>query len=173
MKLVLLKPRKKLGTIGDIVEVKGGYGRNFLIPKQIATRASPENLLSFEKKKSELEHHNSEQAAVASQFAGKISGADFAFISQASDDGRLFGSVSSKDIAKSINQRYNDFPLDYSKVVLDTPIKHLGIHEITLHLHHDVDAKILINVARSDNEATEALKVFKSAKILDNTDLTI
>ncbi|MDX1917127.1 MAG: 50S ribosomal protein L9 [Rickettsiaceae bacterium] len=164
MKVVLLKPRKKLGNIGDIIEVKNGYARNFLIPEHIATRATKENLLYFENKKSTLEQNNSELKILALKYAEKISGSDFTFISQASDDGRLFGSVTAKDIAKEVNRLHSDYRLDYSKVVLDMPIKSLGLYEISLHLHNEVDTKILINVARSDNEAREALKNFKTEK---------
>ncbi len=162
MKVVLLKPRKKLGNIGDIVQVKTGFGRNYLIPQKIAARATKQNLEGFQDQKHELEKQNEAQASTAKKIAGEISGKDFTFISPSSDDGRLFGSVSAKDIAKQICASAPEWDIDYSKVALQSSIKTLGVYEVTLHLYHEVEAVIIINVGRSENEARQALKNFKS-----------
>jgi large subunit ribosomal protein L9 len=160
MKVVLLKPRKNLGKIGDVVEVKDGFGRNFLIPQKIATRANEENLKAFEERKHQLEELNKKHLIEAQEAKAKIEGKDFAFISQCSDDGRLFGSVSAKDIAEKLSKLVSF--VNHSNIVLDQPIKSLGIYEVNVHLHVDVDAKIVVNVARSETEAQDAIKAYKA-----------
>ncbi|MDX1923819.1 MAG: 50S ribosomal protein L9 [Rickettsiaceae bacterium] len=175
MKVVLLKPRKKLGNIGDIVEVKDGFGRNFLIPQKIASRATKQNLEFFEAKKHELEAQNDKYLAECKKIASDIEGKDFTFISQSSDDGRLFGSVNAKDIASNISENHG-VKIDQTKVALEIPLKSLGIFEVLLQLHVDVSAKILVNIARSENEARDALKNFRAAaaktESVENTEVT-
>lgn len=160
MKVVLLKPRKNLGNIGDIVDVKDGFGRNFLIPQKIATRASEENLRAFEERKHQLEELNKKHHAEALDAKAKIEGKDFAFISQCSDDGRLFGSVSAKDIASKVASIVSF--VNHSNIILAQPLKSLGIYEIAVHLHVDVDAKIIVNIARSETEAQDAIKAYRA-----------
>ncbi len=160
MKVVILKPLKTLGKIGDIVEVKDGYGRNFLLPQNIAARATDENLKQFEEKKHELEEKNKALLAEATEEAKKLEGKDFAFIRQSSDDGRLFGSVSNKEIAGQLSKISK--LVRYSSVILHNPIKSLGVYEVKLQLHVDVETKVIINVARSETEALEAIKTYKA-----------
>lgn len=161
MKLVLLKPYRKLGNIGDIIEVKDGFGRNYLIPANIAVRATKENIASFESRKADLESKNKDILANAQKVAKEVEGKDFTFISQSSDDGRLFGSVNAKDIAKIVSKNHPS--VTHNNIVIDTPIKYTGVHEVFVHLHPEVDAKILINVSRTETEAQDALKAHKDS----------
>ena len=161
MKVVLLKSKKHLGNIGDVIEVKDGFGRNFLIPQSIATRATKENLAEFEAKKHDLEERHKKLHKEALELAEKINGKDFVFITQSSDDGKLFGSVSSKDIAQLISSISNS--IHHSNIVLEAPLKILGVFEVNVHLYVGVDAKILVNIARSQTEAGEAIKAYKAA----------
>lgn len=162
MKVVVLKPLKTLGKIGEIVEVKDGYGRNFLIPQNIAARATPENLMQFEERKHELEEKNKALLAEAQEEVLKLEGKDFSFIRQSSDDGRLFGSVSNKEIATELSKVSK--LVRYSNVILHNPIKSLGVYEVKLQLHTDVETKVIINIARTETEALEAIKSYKSKK---------
>ena len=155
MKVVILKPMKNLGKIGDVVEVKDGYGRNFLIPKNIVSRATDENLKIFEDKKHELQEKNTKFLDEAKEAAKTIEGKDFTFIRQCSDDGRLFGSVSNKEIATELHKACN--LIHYSSVMLHHPIKALGVYEVPLLLH----VEVVINVARSGTEAAEAMNTYK------------
>ncbi len=160
MKVVILKPFKKLGKIGDVVEVKDGYGRNFLLPRNIVSRATASNLKHFETIKASLEADNAKYLKDAHEVAKLLDGKDFTFIKQCSDDGRLFGSVSTKEVAKVVS---TISPLvSHSNVMLDSPIKAIGVFDILLHLHADVNAKIIVNVARSESEAIDAMKAYKT-----------
>ncbi len=162
MKVVVLKPLKTLGKIGEIVEVKDGYGRNFLIPQNIAARATPENLIQFEERKHELEEKNKTLLAEAQEEALKLEGKDFSFVRQSSDDGRLFGSVSNKEIASEVSKISK--LVRYSSVILHNPIKSLGVYEVKLQLHMDVETKVIINIARTETEVLEAIKSYKAKK---------
>lgn len=161
MKVVLLKPRKKLGKIGEVVEVKDGFGRNYLIPQKLATRATEANLKFFEDKKHELEEKNNQFLSEAQSAAKMIEGKDFVFIRQCSDDGRLFGSVSAKEIAKEV-AKISPIVSNLN-IVLVHPLKSLGVYEVLVHLHVDVESKIIVNIARSETEAQDALKAFKGS----------
>jgi len=165
MKIVMLKPVKNLGKIGDIVEVKDGYGRNFLLPQNLATRATESNLIQFEERKHELEEANKAILTEAKKTAAKIEGKDFTFIRQCSDDGRLFGSVAAKEIAQVISS--DSAPVHHSAVVLEHPIKTLGVFEVTIQAHVDVAVKVIVNIARSETEAVEAIKTFKNKDVAE------
>ncbi|MDX2050720.1 MAG: 50S ribosomal protein L9 [Rickettsiaceae bacterium] len=160
MKVVMLKPKKGLGNIGEIVEVKPGYSRNYLIPKNIAIRATKQNLELFEKKKVDLQESNAKMHAKAKEQAKLVSNKDFTFIAQSSDDGRLYGSISSRDIANEISKIAEG--VVFSQISLQAPIKSIGVFEVDVHLHFDVDAKVIVNVARSEAEAHDALTKFKN-----------
>jgi len=163
MQVILLKPVRKLGKIGDIVNVKDGFGRNFLLTQGLAIRATKTNLEFFNEKKHELEEKNKEAIVEAQAFASVIDGKDFTFIRQCADDGRLFGSVSQKEVAVAIAN-----PLvKQANVALEHPIKNIGIVEITLNLHTDVSAKVLVNVARTEAEAADAIKNYKNSVATD------
>lgn len=167
MKLVLLKPVRKIGNIGDVINVKDGFGRNYLIPQGIADRATKENLNEFEARKVELERKNKDLIANAKKMAKVIEGRDFTVISQSSDDGRLFGSVTAKEISDLVS---NVQPgVTHHNIIISSPIKYTGIYEIAVHLHSEVDANIIVVIARSDSEAQDSLKTFKESKT-DKTD---
>ena len=166
MKVILLKHKRGLGKVGETAIVKDGYGRNYLIPEGIAVRATAGNEEMIIAKKSELEQHNSEAQKSAQVISDKIAGKDFTFIRQCGVDGRLFGSVSAKDIAQILSEKTN-FEILHSSVFLQHPIKSIGIHEVVVSLHADVTCDVLINVGRSESEAKDALSGFKA----DNTKL--
>lgn len=161
MKVILLKQRRNLGKPGEIVKVKDGFGRNFLLPQKIAMRATPENIKSLEKQKAELEKQNKEALKAATLLSKKVEGKHFIFIKQCSDDGRLFGSVSAKEIAAHITEEIKA-EICHSSIFLSNPIKSLGVYEIIVSLHPDVNCQVLVNAARSESEASEALKEYKT-----------
>ncbi len=151
MEVVLLERVEKLGQMGDVVTVKDGFGRNFLLPKGKALRATKANLVKFETQRAQLEARNLELKGEAQAVAARLDGQTFVAIRQASDSGSLYGSVNSRDIAELATE--NGFTVARNQIVLDNPVKELGIHEIRVILHPEVDATISINVARSMDEA--------------------
>ncbi|MFN7038617.1 MAG: 50S ribosomal protein L9 [Alphaproteobacteria bacterium] len=155
--VILLERVNKLGSIGDVVRVKDGYARNFLLPRKKALRATKENREHFENKRSELEKENSNKKTAANDILSKVDNVTISLIRQAAEDGRLFGSVTSRDIAISILDQVG-VELDRSCVELHSPIKAIGIYEVKLVLHAEVSATIKVNIARTENEAKEAEK---------------
>ncbi len=151
MEVVLLERVEKLGQMGDVVSVKDGYGRNFLLPKGKALRATKGNLARFEAEKAQLEARNLELKKEAEAVAEKMDGQQFIAIRSASDAGSLYGSVNSRDIAELMTE--GGFSVTRSQIVLDKPVKELGIHDIRIILHPEVSATVEINVARSQDEA--------------------
>jgi large subunit ribosomal protein L9 len=151
MEVVLLQRVEKLGQMGDVVRVKDGFGRNFLLPQGKALRATKANLEKFKAQRAQLEARNLELKKEAEAVAAKLGGQTFVVIRQASDGGALFGSVTTRDIAEAATA--GGFSVDRGQVVLDRPIKELGLHPIRVVLHPEVDAKITVNVARSREEA--------------------
>mgnify|MGYP001264108454 FL=1 len=151
MKIVLLERVSKLGQMGDIVEVRAGYARNFLLPTQKALRATDENIQMFEGKKAELEAKNLQTKAEAETIKQKLDGKYFVVIRSASDAGALYGSVSSKDICTATEDE--GVKISKNQVTLEKPIKELGVHKINISLHPEVIAHVYINVARTSDEA--------------------
>ena len=151
MEVVLLQRIPHLGQMGDVVRVKDGFGRNFLLPQGKALRATKANLAKFEESRAQLEARNLELKKEAETVAAKLDGQSFVVIRQASDGGALYGSVTTRDIAEAATA--GGFSLDRGQVVLDRPIKELGLHPVRVSLHPEVDAKITVNVARSAEEA--------------------
>jgi len=151
MKIVLLERVSKLGQMGDIVEVRAGYARNFLLPTQKALRATDENIQMFEGKKAELEAKNLQTKAEAETIKQKLDGKYFVVIRSASDAGALYGSVSSKDICTATEDE--GVKISKNQVTLEKPIKELGVHKINISLHPEVIAHVYINVARTADEA--------------------
>lgn len=151
MEVVLLERVEKLGQMGDVVSVKDGYGRNFLLPKGKALRATKGNLARFEAEKVHLEARNLELKKEAEAVAEKMDGQQFIAIRSASDAGSLYGSVNSRDIAELMTE--GGFSVTRGQIVLDKPVKELGIHDIRIILHPEVSATVEINVARSQDEA--------------------
>ena len=151
MKIVLLERVSKLGQMGDIVEVRAGYARNFLLPTQKALRATDENIQMFEGKKAELEAKNLQTKAEAETIKQKLDGKYFVVIRSASDAGALYGSVSSKDICTATEDE--GVKISKNQVTLEKSIKELGVHKINISLHPEVIAHVYINVARTSDEA--------------------
>ncbi|TGY89717.1 50S ribosomal protein L9 [Marinicauda algicola] len=151
MQVVLIERVDKLGAIGDVVDVRPGYARNFLLPQQKALRATPANMARFERERELLEKRNEERAAKAREEGAHLDGASFTLIRQASESGQLYGSVSTRDIAEAASTE--EFTVTRGMVDLNTAIKTLGVHEVRLVLHPDVDVTVKINVARTPEEA--------------------
>ena len=159
MEVILLERVNKLGLPGEVVSVKPGYARNFLIPGGKALRATDENKILFEARKKEFEIENKNKLDAAKKLVSAIEGQFVVLIRQAGEDGRLFGSVSSRDIADQLSQDVKS-EIKRSYVVLKEAVKYLGIYEIDVFLHAEVFTKIRLNVARSVSEAEEAKKTF-------------
>jgi large subunit ribosomal protein L9 len=151
MEIVLLQRIEKLGQMGDVVSVKDGYARNFLLPQGKALRATKPNLARFETERAQLEVQNLEQRGEAEAAAAKLDGQQFVIIRQASEAGSLYGSVTSRDIAEAATE--GGFTIERRQVVLDRPVKELGLHPVRVVLHPEVAATISVNVARSEEEA--------------------
>ena len=151
MQVILLERVAKLGQMGEVVKVKDGYARNFLLPQGKALRANEGNIKSFEARKAQLEANNLETRKEAEAVAAKIDGQSFIIIRSASDAGSLYGSVTPRDIADAATAE--GFTIDRKQIVLIRPIKDLGLHDVSVVLHAEVDTTIQINVARSPEEA--------------------
>ncbi|MCG6885355.1 MAG: 50S ribosomal protein L9 [Silicimonas sp.] len=151
MQVILLERVAKLGQMGDVVTVKDGYARNFLLPQKKALWASDANVKAFEADKAQLEAQNLETKKEAEALAAKLNGQQFIVIRQASDGGNLYGSVTTRDAADAATE--NGFTIERRQVNIVTPIKELGVHKVTITLHPEVDAEIELNVARSNEEA--------------------
>ena len=150
MQVILLERVAKLGQMGEVVDVKPGYARNFLLPQGKALSASQANIAAFEEQKAQLEARNLETRKEAEALAEKLNGQTFIVIRSASDSGALYGSVTTRDAAEAATEA--GFSVDRKQVVL-SPIKELGIHTVQVVLHPEVDATIELNVARSPEEA--------------------
>jgi large subunit ribosomal protein L9 len=151
MQIILMERVAKLGQMGDVVNVKQGYARNFLIPSGKALRASEANIARFESQKVKLEAQNLETKTEAEALANKLDGKQFIVIRSASDAGSLYGSVTTRDASEAAEAA--GFNVSKKQMVLGTPIKDLGIHHLSVRLHPEVEAKIELNVARSMEEA--------------------
>ena len=154
MEVILLERIERLGQMGDVVVVKDGFARNFLLPKNKALRANKINLEYFEKEKINLEAKNLKLKSEAEAISNKITKDNYIVIRQASDTGQLYGSVNSGDIKNKLEEE--GFSLEKNQIVLDKPIKEIGYHEIRLKLHPEVTSSIDIYISRSIEEA-EAL----------------
>ncbi len=151
MDVILLERVAKLGQMGDVVTVKEGYARNFLLPQKKALRASQANLAAFEAQKAQLEARNLETKKEAEDMAGRLDGQQFIVIRSASDSGALYGSVTPRDAAEVATAE--GYSVDRKQIALTAPIKELGLHDMVVRLHPEVEATIQINVARSQEEA--------------------
>jgi large subunit ribosomal protein L9 len=151
MQVILLERVENLGGIGDEVKVRDGFARNYLLPNKKALRANDANRKVFESRRAELETRNAEAKAAAEKASGKIDGASYVLIRQAGEAGQLYGSVSSRDIADEIAK--GGAKIDRGAVVLDKPIKTIGLYDVRVRLHADVQAIVKVNVARSSDEA--------------------
>jgi large subunit ribosomal protein L9 len=151
MEVILLERISRLGQMGDVVRVKDGFARNFLLPRGKALRATDENRTRFEGMKSELQVRSATLKADASQVAEKIDGKSFTVLRQASETGQLFGSVSPRDIVTLVGG--SGFQVTRNQIALNTPIKTIGQHKVPLSLHPEIETSITVIVARSEDEA--------------------
>ena len=151
MDVILLERIERLGQIGDVVKVKPGFARNFLLPTKKALRATEENKKRFEEQRAQIEANNLKRREEAEKIKGKVDGLKVVIIRQASETGILFGSVSTRDIAEGVTKA--GFTIDRAQVKLDKPIKTLGLHEVRVALHPEVIVKVTANVAKSEDEA--------------------
>jgi len=153
MQVILLERIGRLGQMGDEVTVKDGFARNYLLPQGKALRATEANRKRFESERAQLEARDLELKSEAQAVADKIAGQSFIVIRQAGDSGQLYGSVSTRDIATAVTG--GGFSIERRQVMLDRPIKTLGLHDIRLQLHAEVEPHIKVNVARSPEEAAK------------------
>jgi large subunit ribosomal protein L9 len=151
MQIILLERIEKLGTIGDVVTVKDGYARNFLLPQKKALRANDANRQVFEANRERLEKENAERRGEAEAEGQKVDGAEVVLIRASSNSGQLYGSVNVRDIAAALEEQGHK--VDKRQVIMGSPIKTLGMHEVSIALHPEVRVTVKANVARSDDEA--------------------
>ena len=156
MEVILLERIEKLGQMGDVVKVKDGFARNFLLPQKKALRASEDNLAYFEKEKVTLEANNLKQKQEAEVILTKLDDFNLIIIRQAGETGQLYGSVNTNDVKTSLNE--NGFVVEKNQVKLDKPIKELGIHKVSVKLHPEVQAIISVIVSRTESEAETLIK---------------
>ena len=156
MQVVLLERITKLGQMGDVVTVKDGYARNFLLPQGKALRANKSNLERFESERAQLEAINLEQKSEAESVKAKLDGETVIIIRQSGETGQLYGSVSPRDIAEALTDK--GFNLERGQIGLDAPIKILGLHETNVTLHPEVSSTVVVNVARTEEEAERQSK---------------
>ncbi len=160
MEVILLEHVEKLGKMGDKVTVKNGYARNYLLPQNKALRATEANVAYFEKQKAELEAHNKALLEAATAKAESLKGFKAVLIRQAAETGQLYGSVTIRDIASAIKEA--GFDIERRLVYLEKPIKDLGVYKVQLNLHPEVTQTILINVARTSDEAAKQEKAYSA-----------
>ena len=151
MDVILLERIEKLGAIGDVVKVKNGYARNFLLPRGKALRANESNRKVFEANREKIEANNAERRTAAQKDAGTIDGVTIQLIRQASNTGQLYGSVSARDLAEALEAQGHK--VAKNQIVLDRPIKAIGMQDVKIALHPEVSVTIRVNVARSPEEA--------------------
>jgi large subunit ribosomal protein L9 len=156
MDVILLERIEKLGQIGDVVSVKPGFARNFLLPRKKALRATEDNRKRFEAQRSQIEANNLKRRQEAEAIRGRVDGVKVVIIRQASETGQLFGSVAPRDISESLTKA--GYTLDRRQVILDKPIKTLGLHNVRIALHPEVIVTIITNVAKSEDEAAQQEK---------------
>ena len=151
MKVILLERVGRSGHIGDEVNVKDGFARNFLLPQGKALRATEANRAKFARDRADIEKRNQERREAAAGIADGLNGHTVVMIRQAGETGQLYGSVASRDVSDALAS--DGFSVSRSQVDLATPIKTIGVHEVSLHLHAEVAVTIKVNVARSEGEA--------------------
>ena len=151
MEVILLERVAKLGQMGETVKVRSGYARNFLLPRGKALRATDANKKHFETQRAQLEARNLERRKEAESVGEKLNGQSFIILRQSGETGVLYGSVSTRDLAEIMTQ--NGFTVDRNQVVLNQPIKTIGLHNVPVALHPEVEVRVTINVARSPEEA--------------------
>ena len=156
MEVILLQRIEKLGQMGQTVKVKAGYARNYLLPRKKAIRATDDNKAKFEKQRTQLEATNLAKRQEAEAISGKVEGLTVVIIRQAGETGQLYGSVSARDIASAATKA--GVTIDRNQILMDRPLKDLGLHPIRVALHPEVVVNITANVAKSEDEAEQQLK---------------
>ncbi len=163
--LILLERVEKLGQMGQLVKVKPGFARNYLLPQKKALRATKENLAYFESQRAQLEANNLHRKSEATEIGGKIEGLSVVVVRQAGESGQLYGSVSARDIAEAVSEA--GFTIEKRQVVLERPIKSLGLHSVRIVLHPEVSVAITANVAQSAEEAEMQAKGIDPLRLRD------
>lgn len=158
MQVILLERVEKLGQMGQVVTVKPGYARNFLLPKKKALRATKENLVQFEQQKAQLEARNLRLREEAQYVAAKLKGQHVVLVRQASEMGALYGSVRAQDINEQLQKL--GFTIDRTQIDIVAPIKKLGIHAVNVILHPEVVEEVLVNVGMSEEEAAAQMNKY-------------
>ena len=161
IKVILLQRVAKLGHIGDVVKVKPGFARNYLLPKKIALRANEENMKYFEERKVQIEAANAESRAEAQKIADKVKIFSITLIRQASEKGQLYGSVTARDIAAAIKEQ--DVNVTPGQVNLNVPIKMLGVYDLSVDFHPEVSVPVKLSVAKSEEEAQQQFTTAETA----------
>ncbi len=169
MKVILISAIHNLGNIGDVVEVKNGYAKNFLIPEKKALCYTANNLKAFEAKKHDFELFNQESLASAKKAKDLLFGKNIIIIENASDDGRLYGSVNSTNISAKLNEVLGEKLVSRSQVFLKKPIKEIGIYEVVLNLHSELTFSSKVVVTRSESEVESLLKAEKKSQKSDSS----
>jgi large subunit ribosomal protein L9 len=168
VELILLERVEKLGQMGQLVKVKPGFARNYLLPQKKALRATKENLTYFESRRAQLEATNLQRRSEATEVASKLEGLSVVIIRQAGESGQLYGSVSARDIAEAVTG--GGFTIEKRQVVLERPIKSLGLHPVRLVLHPEVTVTVTANVAQSAEEADMQAKGIDPLRRRDEED---
>jgi large subunit ribosomal protein L9 len=168
MQVILLERIGRLGQMGDVVKVRDGYARNFLLPQGKALRATKENLSRFERERTQLEASDLKRRTEAEAVAEKLKGKNFVILRQAGDSGQLYGSVSTRDIADAVTE--GGFTLERRQVLLDKPIKSLGVADVRIGLHPEVIVTVNINVARTAEEAERQARGEDVTQFRDTTE---
>ena len=163
--LILLERVEQLGQMGQVVKVKPGFARNYLLPQKKALRATKENLAYFESQRAQLEANNLHRKSEATEVGGKLEGLSVIVVRQAGESGQLYGSVSAKDIAEAVSGA--GFTIEKRQVVLERPIKSLGLHSVRIVLHPEVSVAITANVAQSAEEAEMQAKGINPLRLRD------
>ena len=167
--LILLERVEKLGQMGQRVKVKPGFARNYLLPQKKAMRATKENLAYFESRRAQLEANNLHRKSEATEIGAKLEGLSVILVRQAGEGGQLYGSVSVRDIAEAVSGA--GFTIEKSQVVLERPIKNLGLHSLRIVLHPEVSVAITANVARSAEEAEMQAKGIDPLRLRDEDNI--
>lgn len=168
MEVILLERVEKLGQMGDVVKVRAGFARNFLLPRKKALRATEENKKRFEEQRAQIEATNLKRKQEAEKIAKKVDGLKIVVIRQASETGLLFGSVANRDIAEGVTAA--GYTIDRRQVILDKPIKTLGLHKVRVALHPEVLVSVTANVAKSEDEAAQQEKSGAAVVKADSAD---
>jgi large subunit ribosomal protein L9 len=165
IKVILLQKVAKLGSIGDIVSVKPGFARNYLLPEKIAMRATNENKKYFEDKRAQIEASNAEMRGKAQKVADNVKCFSITLVRQASEKGHLYGSVTARDIASAI--KTTGVTVTASKINLNIPIKELGVYDLSVDLHPEVSVPVRLSVAKSEEEAKQQIAALSAAESMD------